>query len=498
MGLAGAGVNFVLGFAYRTFFIWVLGAAYLGINGLFSSIVSVLSLAELGVTQAIIYRFYKPINEDDVSKVGQILVFYKWVYRLIALVIFLGGCALIPFLDAFIADKSNIPDDINIQLVYLLLLLQSVASYLYSYRLTILGADQRGYTYSAIQIAVTVAKYLSQGLTLLLTGDFTLTLAAGIASNLLLNIVFSFWVTTQYRDVFRVKAILPRNERRQIYYDTFASFCHKIGDVVLRSTDNIVISSFVSIVTVGLYSNYLLLIDCARTLIKTAFNSFISSIGNAHVSQTPESNYLTYRRIAFLCSFAVGVSAVCLYALMNDFITIWIGEGYLLDDCFVAILCVSFYIELNRSVIGAFTTASGLFVKDKARPFIESAINLISSIFLVLHMGLTGVVLGTVLAVLVTAFWREPYILHKYEFCASSKGYWVRYAQFALLTLLLCLCIALVKQLIGFQASLLSWLAEAAICLVVSVFVFAVSFRKCDEYNYFKKYLFGLLRHNKG
>ena len=486
VSLAASVVNFLLGFVYRTVFIWILGAAYLGISGLFGSILSLLSLAELGITTCVVYRFYKPISVNDARKVGQLMVFFKWVYRIIAAAIFVVGMALVPFLDCFIADTSEVPADIDITLVYVLFLLGSVSTYLYSYRLTLLGADQRGYTNSAVQLGISFAKYIVQFAVLCATRSFTLTLASSIIVTLIANVGFSVWVTRQYEDVFKVKEMLPKEERRQIYSDIFAASCHKIGAVVLSATDNVVLSSFIGIVVVGLYSNYVLLMDCVRTLLQAVFTSFIGSIGNAHSTLSDKENYDLYRRLLFFALWAVGVSCLCIYVLINDFISLWLGTDYLLDAAVVVALCVYFFMAMSRPVTGSFTSGTGLFVKDKARPFIEAGINVVASIALAINFGIAGVVWGTIASFAVTVFWREPYIIHKYEFHESTKGYWLRYTEFALLVAVLCFALTNLKISIGFVPSPLGWACEALVCVAAYLLVSFVLFWRTDEMKYYR------------
>ena len=196
--------NIICGLVYRTIFVYVLGAAYLGVNGLFTSVLSVLSLAELGITTAIVYRLYKPISMNDPYKVGQIMRFFKWIYRVIALIVLLVGLAIMPTLPFLIKDGTEIPDDINIYVIYCLFLLQSVSTYMFSYRLTILNADQRGYTFSVVQLSITLTGYIVQATMLIIFQNFTLALTAAVITNLLMNFILSRWVTAQYPEVYSV------------------------------------------------------------------------------------------------------------------------------------------------------------------------------------------------------------------------------------------------------------------------------------------------------
>lgn len=493
-GVACNVANILLGFAYRTLFVYVLSAAYLGINGLFSSILTALSLAELGVTTAVTYRFYKPIGDGDVEKVGRLMCFFKWVYRVIALVVLALGLALVPFLGLFIKDASEVPGDVDLAVVYVLFLLQSVASYTYSYRLTILNADQRAYQFSLVQLAITLIKYSAQAAVLLALGDFTLTLAAGVAVTVLANFGFSRWVTCQYREVFAVREVIPREERRQIYSDVRAAFCHKLGTVVLNATDSIVLSSFVGIAATGLYSNYSLIMSGLKSLIGKLLGSFTGSLGNAHATLGEDARYAIYRRLCLANLFVSGVSTACLYVLVDDFVRLWLGGDMLIGGAAVPALCVYFFLHTSRTVNTSFTSGSGLFVKDRARPFIEAAVNVAASVLLVQRMGVAGVFLGTSVSFCATVFWREPYILHRFEFKRPMAPYWAMYASVAGLTAAFCALFSAAKGRLGVVGGWPLWFLELAVCAAAYVALFALVFRRTSEYAYFKNLLSGIFK----
>lgn len=486
--------NVALGFIYRTIFIAVLGPAYLGINGLFTSVLTALSLAELGITTAIVYRFYKPISMDDVQKVGELMVFFKWVYRAIALVIILAGVLVIPFFDVLVKDSSEIPSDVNLLVVYLLFLLQSSSTYLFSYRLSLLEADQRGYSFALIQTAISLFKYFAQAAVLLLSHDFTITLAVGVLSTLVLNVCFSAWVSTQYVAVFKVKKMLPKNERREIYSDVFATSCHKVGNVVLSATDNIVISSFVGIVSTGLYANYTLITAGVNTIVQKLFGSFTGSLGNANVMLSSEEKYALYKKLMFANFCVSGLVSSCLFLLVDDFISLWIGPDMLLGKLAVMAQCVYFFLSANRVINGSFTYGSGLFVKDKIRPFIEAAINIAASVFLVSRIGIAGVFFGTIISFLATVFWREPYLLHKYTFKQSIRWYWFVYFSVALFSVVFCGVASLFWSALSLEANWLVWLLKALVCVLFYPALYLVVFWKCDEAAFFRSKLASLLR----
>ena len=430
---AGVTVNLIkilLGFGYRSLFLTILSETYLGINGLFTSILQVLSLAELGISTAIVYRFYEPISRDDVHRVGMLMNFFRRVYGAIAGIILALGLAVMPFLHLLIRSDAEVPPDINLYVIYLLFLGNTLSSYLFTYKLTLWTADQKNYLFSLADLAATLARYAFQITVLLATRDFTWTLAAGIGATLLVNYGFSLRVTKQYREVFRVREMLPEVDRKQIYADTRAVLYHKVGTTVLLSTDNAVLTRMVSLAATGLYSNYSMIILYAQTLISQLLGNFTPSVGNARQQMASEQYYTLFRKMTFLGLWISCVVSVCFYTALDDLIAVWLGSRYVFGGAVTPALCASFYLTIARTTNNAFINADGLFVKDRIRPLIEAALNLGISIGLTRWLGIVGVFLGTILSSLLTVFWREPLLLYRYSFKRNVMEYWKTYGSF--------------------------------------------------------------------
>lgn len=481
-------VNTVLGFIYRTIFIQVLSSNYLGINGLFSNILQILSFADLGISTAIVYRFYEPISRNDVKKVGQLMNFFKKVYIGVASIIFVVGVCLLPFLNFFIKDTAEIPHDINLQVIYLLFLFQTLSSYLFVYKQTILSADQKQYIASLIQTLITLARYVLQGLILVVTHKYIWTLVISISLNLLLNFVFSEWVSRMYKEVFSIKESISKEETKRIFDDTKATLCHKIGGMVLSSTDNIVLSRYVGIIATGLYSNYSMILSSLSVVMNQVFGSFTSSLGNAHVEQKIEQKYVSYRRLLFGNLWITSVCTVCLYNLLNDFIMIWIGSDMLLGKLTVIVLCIQFFVETARIISMSYTNGCGLFVRDKIRPIIEAIINLIVSIAITKIFGIAGVFIGTIVSHLFTVFWREPYLLYRYEFNKSMKEYWKYYSISALSTMVACVIFSkLFVMYFPEIHSFIGWFLKAMLVFVVGNILGIIGLHNNQDFLFYKE-----------
>ena len=485
-GTIKSSLDIILGFVYRTIFIKTLGAEYLGLNGLFTNILQVLSLAELGITTAIVYRFYEPISNNNVSRVGKLMNYLKTVYRYIAIIIFVVGLIITPFIKWFIKDTNSIPADINVYLIYLLFLLNTVSSYLFVYKQTILSADQRGYLLSITGVFSTITKYLFQVVILILTKNYTITLLIGIIFTIALNIVISCYAKIKYKEVFDEKEKLDIDSRREIISDTKAVMLHRIGATVKLSTDSIILSKFVSLVSTGIYSNYSMIITGVQTLISQVLGSFVSSVGNAHVELSKEKNFEIYKKLLFIDLWISAVTVSCMYLLLNDFIILWAGRKYLFDKFTLIMLCIQFYIIISRQINISYTNGCGLFNRDKYRPLVEALINLVLSIIGVKMWGIVGVFIGTVVSSVLTICWREPNILFKEEFDKPLKLYWQPYLSFTICVFFFCALGDFIKSKIQPINTIVMLFVEAVICFFLINFVLVCLFRRKNEYNNMK------------
>ena len=441
MGMLNQIISNVAAFIYRTVFIHCLSVEYLGINGLFTNIIQIFSLAELGIGSVIIFRLYKPIKEDDIDQTSALMHFYKSFYQLMAILIVVVGVVLAPFLPYIIHDTSEIPEDINLYVVYALYILQSATSYMFAYRQALLDADQKGYINTAVQMFFTCLRYGVSILVLYFTRNYTLVLMIGIIVNLLGNIWIYVYVSHTYSDIFHNKTRLSKNEILQIYKDTGAMLCHRIGSTVVNSTDNIIMSMYVGTVAVGLYSNYYMIIQIIQNVMNNLLGSFTASIGNHALSVENKERYQLYKKLRFANMWISVFCTSSLYLLLNPFIEVVWGQELLFSTDIVFILCLNFFLYSSRIVNGSFSNASGMFVYDKARPLIEAALNLVISIILAQKMGISGVFLGTIISSLFTVWWREPYLLYKKVFEEKIRNYFGTYILWMALLVVITICL---------------------------------------------------------
>lgn len=468
-------VNLLMAFIYRTVFIRLLSVQYLGINGMFTNLLDLMSLAELGITAAISYRMYKPISQGDSESVGQLMRLYQRIYRRIAGLILLFGLALLPFLPYFVQDAAEIPKDINLQLIYLLYLARTVVSYLFVYKLTLLTADQREYIRTLTDAAARIVIYMLQIISLLIWHSFTLSLLVAIGITLLENILFSHWVGKRYPAVFTVRALPDRATQRAVFHEMLSGGYHRVGAVILTSTDQLVLVRFAGLAASGLYANYSMIMNALKSILLQLMGSGTASLGNARVSMDDAANQRLYEKLLTLNLFLSGLVSFCLFGLINDFIGIWLGESCQLSMLTVTVLCIQFYLDTGRFITDAYINGCGLFVRDRWRPFAEAAINLTVSVLLVIRYGITGVFIGTIVSFAVTAFWRAPLILCRYGLHCDVKRYWHRYLAWLALPVLAALLMTLLS--VPVAAAWSQWLMKAVACsaaYLMMVFVLTI------------------------
>lgn len=438
MGIIEQLVSNLMAFIYRTVFIYLLSAEYLGISGLFANIIQVFSLTELGIGSVITYRLYQPIKENDVEKAAALIKFFRNFYVILSVVILVIGTGLMPILPYIIKDAQNLPPDINLRVIYLLYVFQSATSYMLASNQILLDADQKGYIRQAMQMLGTSIRYVIQIFVLFLTRNYTLVLTISILWGILCNAVINVYVRKKYKVVFSEKSKLHIHEIKSIFKDTLAMMCHRVGAIVVTSTDNIIMSMFVGTISVGIYSNYYMIIQIVQNVMNSLLGGFTSSIGNYSVSASKEDNYKLYTRLRFANLWISSFCTVSLFLLLDPFIkNVWGGEEMLFAKSVVVVLCVNFFVFSSRVVNGSFGNAVGLFVYDKMRPLFEAGINLVVSVFLAQKMGVVGIFIGTAVSALLTVWWREPYLLHKKIFVKELKEYYTTYIKWTILTIII-------------------------------------------------------------
>ena len=480
-------LTILIGLIAQIVFINTLGSEYLGINGLFTSIVSMLALVELGLGSAIYFHLYKPISVNDTAKVHSIVNFYKIGYRLIALAVFFLGLLVVPFLGKLIGT-INIAESIYV--IYFLFLLDVVFSYLLTYKRAVLYVNQNNHIISSVHLGYLIILNALQIAVLLLTGNFYLYIVLKIVMRLAENIVLTIITNKKYPYLKEKEVIaLDPATKSDIYKKIRGLSYHKIASYIVLGTDNIIISAFFGIATVGLYSNYLLVTTAIVMLINQAFTAITASVGNLLVSVKHGKSFEVYKKIRFGNFWLACFATTSLLVMMNSFITLWIGSQYLLPIGVLVAISLNLYLTLIRSSINSFKEAGGIYHEDRFVPIVESVANLAFSIFLLRHIGLAGVFLGTACSTLILHLFSYPKYVYKPLF---KQGYYLYYIQFfknLVITLLIGAFTYTVSRSITFSSNSKMFIINILLCLIIPNLILFAIFRKSEEFAYFKNLL---------
>ena len=479
-------LNYVLAFVFRTVFLYVLSQEYLGISGLFTNVLQVFSLAELGIGSVIAFRLYEPVKNRDIYKCSQLIEFYKKIYLTIAIVVLLIGSSLFPFLKLLIKDPGEIPADVNIYVVYGLFVLHSFCSYFFVYYQSLLAADQKGYVISIANSISAIVSNIIRIVFLLVTRNYVLVLLVGIIFGIVYNFVFGQYIKFRYKAITDLKTVeLTPEEKKKIFRDSGSLMFHKIGYTMVNSTDSILLSKVIGIGVVGLYSNYALIATAVDVILNKIFGSFVPTIGYFLLGNDSEKAYTAYKRLRFLNFWAASFCAVCIFVLIDPFITIWLNASYLLDKITVIIISANILINSSRIINASFVNAAGLFVKDKARPIIQALLNLVLSIIFIKFMGVSGVFLGTILSTFLTVWWREGFVLYRNIFKKPVKEYFVYNFVWIALTII----VACVFSWLSGFLSMHVWgfIIKLVMCVIGVNLIYFVLFYNTDGHRYFRE-----------
>lgn len=418
----------LMGFFTRVIFTRTLSEGYVGINGLFTDILNILSLSELGVGTAITYALYAPIAANDIKKQQILMRMFRTFYRITAFFVLSAGLCLIPFLDILMKDR---PDVDHLIIIYLLYLLNSFASYLLIYKKTLVDAHQMNYITVIYHNGFLVLQDICQIIILLLTQNFILFLVVAVVCTISGNICMSRKADRLFPYLKETcKEQLPQEESRNILKNVKAMLMHKISNVVVNNTDNLLISSFVGVVTAGIYSNYYLIIGSVRQVLDQAMLGVTASVGNLGVTEEKEKIGQIFDRLFFIGYWMFGFAGICLLELLDPFVELAFGRKYLFQKEIVLILCINFFINGMRRAVLIFKESMGLFWYDRYKAIAEAILNLVISVLLVTHFGVAGVFAGTFCSTVLTSVWVEPYVIYKYRLKKPVIGFFVKYVRY--------------------------------------------------------------------
>lgn len=395
-----------------------LGLQYLGLNGTISNIVGFLALAELGIGSAIGFALYKPLAENDKDKVIALMQFYKKAYRIIAIVILIISLLIVPFLKKII--DTDLPQ-YYVYLVYFLFVINSVISYLLSYKQNILTSDQKNYIRTFYSTVTTILLKILQLLSILLFDSYIIFLVCMIFTTLGFNIYLSLKVDKLYPYLkTKEKKKIDKEVAKSLSVKIRALFLHTIGKKCVTGTDTIIVSAFIGVIYAGIYTSYYSLVSILISIITTAFSNLSASVGNFVIEKDKTDLFKLFKKFVVIENSISIFVCICFATLITPFVTCWLGEDSVLPYSTVFLFALSVFLQIKRNSISTVIAGSGLYEFNQLAPVFESIINLVVSIVGAIYWGINGVIAGTIISCLLVPFWFNPYYIYKNIFNRNS------------------------------------------------------------------------------
>lgn len=484
-------VVIIAGFFAQKIFIETLGLEYLGVNGLFTNIITMLGIVELGLGAAIVYHLYKPLVKGDNVRIKSLMHFYKKGYRVIALVVMVIGLSLIPFLPAIVGE---IKISTNITAVYLLFLLDVVLSYFLAYKRSLLYADQKNYVINLVHLTSVVIMNVVQIAALVMTMNFYLYLMIKIVMRIVENLVINTVVNRRYKFINQgMTQPLDAATKQDIFQKIKALFMHKIGTFIVLGSDNIIIAVFLGVATVGLYSNYYLAVAAIVMIISQIFTGITASVGSLLISSNAQKSYAVYNNIRFANFWLATVAATGMLVVMDSFVVVWLGQNYVLAIGVLAALSINLYLQLFRSVTNSFKDAAGIFHQDRFVPLIESLVNIVLSIVFLHYFGLAGVIIGTICSNLVLHLFSYPRYVYTKLFERNYANYYFEFLKFLAITTLIGAATFGLSRMFSVDNDVYQLSINTSIALIVPNVILYAIFRNSDELKYFKQLIIDII-----
>lgn len=481
----------ILPFVMRTIMIYLMGIEYAGLNNLFSSIFQILNLAELGVGAALTYSMYKPIAEDDTNKICALLKLYKICFEIIGIIILGLGLICVPFLPYLI--NGSIPDNLNLYVLYLLYLTNTVLSYwLFSYKKSLIYAHQRTDINSKIMIITYTIQYIGQIIILFALKNYYLYLLMSIISQILNNILAVYIVNKIYFN-YIPKGDLEKEILDEIVSKVQGLITNKIGSVILRSADTIVISMFLGLRILAIYQNYYFILVSVTSIFSMIFEACLAGIGNSLIVEKKEKNYSDFKTMTFIISWLIAICCCCFVTLYQPFIALWVGKNHLMDYPLVICMVVYFFVYEVDALLSTYKDAAGIWYSDRYRPLITAIINLIMNVILVQVIGLYGILLSTIVSLV---FIGIPWLLHNifnFLFKGESIIKYVLYLlKFAVLTYISSYITILMTNFVNGNIIIVLFIRGIFAIIIPNIIMFPF-FYKSSEFKRIEKILKNLI-----
>lgn len=478
-------ITLLINFFTQKLFISNLGIEYSGLNSVFSNIISMLSITELGIGTAIIYHLYKPISETDINKIKPLMHFYKKAYRIIAFVVFIIGIMILPFINKFV-DSSIITE--NVYIVYLLFLMDSVISYTATYKRSIIYANQKNRIVDLIHLEYVVVMNFVQILILIYLKNYILFLLIKVVCRIIENIIISIVANKMYPFLLdKTNRKIDDSTKKDIVKKVKAQIFHCIGGYIVLGTDNILISKFLGLSIAGMYGNYMLIVNAANTILSQIFNAITASVGNLIIENDYNNSYKVYKRINFFNFFIYGLVATVFYFAINDFILIWLNNSeFIFSDIVILLFSINLYMQGMRKTMQVFATAAGICHENRFVPLIEASINIIVSIIMLKYFGIIGVILGTIVSTFVLYFYSFPKYIYSPLFNKQKINYIKEFISLTIVAISNFIINFIINEFIVINNLYISFVVHTSVCILITMIFYYLVFKR-DEYFLYAK-----------
>ncbi len=458
-----------------------IGVEGVGLNAFLNSVITMLSLAELGIGSALVYHMYAPIAVNDEEHIAQLMRTYKNVYRIIASVIMLIGLSLLPFMDKIVKDVSYSKSYVS--LIFVLFLIQTTSSYLFTYKRSMLSADQKQYVITIFDLGYKIITITVGIVILKLTGELAWYLVMLIFCTVAENVLISRKVDRLYPFINRYREYPEKSEMMKIAADVKNIFIGKVSGVVTNSTDSVLINMFVGTVQNGLYSNYNIILGTLLAALRQFSDAMRGSIGNLVAVESKEHIDLVFQRLMFIMFFIASFCACCLTGLINPFINIIFGRGLLLDRIIVYVCILNLYMSTITIPALNMVTASGLFSFDKYISLAGTVINLIISVILGKSIGMAGILIGTSSTYIIQFILKVILLYNNYLHISCVKIF-AKNIVFALITVAECALVNYTSGLVSLGNEFISFIIIGVISCAIPIFINTALFFRTFEFKY--------------
>lgn len=473
----------ILQFVYRTVLVYILGVQYAGISGLCMNVIGIFALSELGISWAISFYLYKPLKENNTEEVAGIVFFLKKLYRYVGVFVLLSGVAVIPFLDSIIKGGNDVP---YLSLIFTLFLVNTVCSYLFfSYYQILANADRKNYMLFVPQTIGNILMVCGQIIAIYLFHSFVIAVVIMVASTISINYIIRLKVLRLYPYLHEHRHIKLNTElKKNIVQYIRSTMFYKISLTIMTSSTGIIISHYIGLVILGIYSNYMLIVDTIRSLILSLINPMTAVVGEIASGATSIEKEVAYKRLNFLMNWVCYFCAISLYCLLTPFVTLWFGAEYTLSPCIVTLISLYFYVEFIISFSTKFRDACGLNNIGKFRPILTAVCNIVLAILFVHRFGLSGIIFALLISRIVTLTWFEPWIVHKYVLNKPVGRYYLSLFGNMILTIITAAGISYLINMI-WQKDVITFVMAMIICLIIPNTLFYIVYRNSNEMKYY-------------